>query len=190
MSTRITVVTHAVTQWNLEGKTQGHIDTPLNEYGEKMAEMLANRLKYESFDMIYSSDLRRAYETAEPLSKIAGILIQKDAKLRESRWNVKDTGEYPLLPWDISYESLAELGNRIVDAITEIAKLNDGKNLLIVTHEGVIRRFIEYLNETQNSSTPEYKSIRCAINQFVYSDGKWKCLLLNDDDYLKCVPMT
>ena len=168
MSTNIIVVTHAVTQWHLKGKVQGHVDTPLNEYGKKMAEMLANRLKYENIDIIYTSDLRRAYETAEPLSKIASIPILKDDKLREGRWNVKDTGEYPLLPWNSSYESHAELRKRIVDAITEIAKLNDGKNLLIVAHEGVIRQFIEHLKETPNSSIPEYKSIRSAINQFIY----------------------
>ena len=60
MSCEIILVLHAPTDWNLEGRCQGHVDTPLCEQGREAAIALAHRLSSERIDAIYSSDLRRA----------------------------------------------------------------------------------------------------------------------------------
>lgn len=86
MHCELFLVAHALTQWNVDGRKQGHTDTPLNETGLRMARSLAQRLKYENIDAIYSSDLRRAYETITDLAEILGLPINKDIRLREGRW--------------------------------------------------------------------------------------------------------
>ena len=60
----IILTMHGQTQWNVEGRIQGQIDTPLNENGRQMSLALRNRLADEQITAIYASDLRRAIETA------------------------------------------------------------------------------------------------------------------------------
>ena len=96
----IILTTHGQTQWNVEGRAQGHIDTPLNENGQQMSLALCNRLADEQITAIYTSDLRRAIETAEPLAAAKGLSIQTDMRLREKRFRrVVNNSEFPLLPY-------------------------------------------------------------------------------------------
>src|SRR5690348_7218296 len=61
---RLWLVRHGVTLWNLEQRLCGHHDIPLSDRGYLQARWLARRLRLENICAIYSSDLRRAYETA------------------------------------------------------------------------------------------------------------------------------
>ena len=58
------IVRHAETQWNLEGRVQGHSDTSLSDVGLRQAQALRDRLATWSIDVAYASDLKRAMETA------------------------------------------------------------------------------------------------------------------------------
>ena len=63
--TRIILLRHGETVWNVEGRYQGHLDSPLTATGEAQAHALAERLAGQSFARLYSSDLGRAQRTAE-----------------------------------------------------------------------------------------------------------------------------
>ena len=71
--TTLHLVRHGETEWNRDGRIQGWADTPLSERGHEQARELAATLGERSIGAIYSSDLRRAYETAEPLAQRVGL---------------------------------------------------------------------------------------------------------------------
>jgi len=125
----IILTMHYQTQWNVEGRIQGQIDTPLNEYGRQMSLALRNHLADEQITAIYTSDLRRAIETAEPLADAKGLRIQKDMRLREKRFRkVVDNSEYPLLPYPQDFETWNEVQARMIEVMGEIGKRTEPVN--------------------------------------------------------------
>ena len=81
--TQFIVVRHGETAWNAEGRIQGHLDSPLNEEGLGQAVLLADRLAHQRFSRLYSSDLGRALQTAQPISDHSGRAVHADMRLRE-----------------------------------------------------------------------------------------------------------
>lgn len=85
--TTIGFIRHGSTEWNRLGKLQGQLDTDLTDEGREQARLLGIRLANESWDGIISSDLKRAKETAQIMSKLSGIpIIGMDNRLRERRY--------------------------------------------------------------------------------------------------------
>src|ERR687893_1738013 len=76
-TTRVLLIRHGQSQGNAEGRFGGHTSTPLSQRGRLQAEATAHALASETFNAIYSSDLRRAVETAEPLARLTGLPINK-----------------------------------------------------------------------------------------------------------------
>ncbi len=82
-STLIYVVRHGETEWNLIGKQQGHMDSPLTDRGTQQANALAKGLGNRGIEFIYSSDLGRALKTAKLISTSLELPVQTDKRLRE-----------------------------------------------------------------------------------------------------------
>jgi len=78
------VFRHGETDWNREGRLQGHTDTPLNATGLAQAEALAERLRAHRLDVVVSSDLARALTTARIIAKASGVPLMIDDGLRET----------------------------------------------------------------------------------------------------------
>jgi broad specificity phosphatase PhoE len=153
--TRIHLVRHGETQWNRELRWQGHSDPPLNEQGREQARRLATALASTSFAAIYSSDLRRASETAEIVARRLGLPVRVDPALREidigswegftlrelesrfpqavARW--EETGEHG---WE-NGETHEEMFTRAREAVRSIAARHDGEDVLVISHGGPIR---------------------------------------------------
>src|SRR5581483_2208896 len=74
---------HGETDWNREGRWQGWADPPLNEVGREQARALAETLRTTAFDAVYSSDLRRAHETARIVAAPHGVAVVTGPGLRE-----------------------------------------------------------------------------------------------------------
>ncbi len=70
--TTLLLVRHGETDWNAEGRLQGHTDRPLSDYGRRQARRLGEELEGEGLEAIYSSDLARAHETAEIVGERLG----------------------------------------------------------------------------------------------------------------------
>jgi len=152
--TTILLARHGETDWNREGRFQGWADPPLNATGCAQAVELSVELMAEDLAAVYSSPLRRAYETAEVVAASRGLEPVTVDALREvdvGSWSGLTRAEIELrFPdqyarwlgygqgWEDgeTYEQMAE---RVVRALLELAEERDGKRILAVTHGGPIR---------------------------------------------------
>jgi len=82
-TTRVLLVRHGQSQGNAERRFGGHSPTPLSELGRRQAEATARALASERVTAVYSSDLLRAVQTAEPLARATGLEINRTASFRE-----------------------------------------------------------------------------------------------------------
>jgi len=149
--TDIWLVRHGQTDWNRLGIFQGQTDIPLNETGLKQARELAGKLAGESFAAIYSSDLSRAYQTAEAIAAAVHLPVQRDSRLREicqGAWegldlqqviekfnvDIRDANRDPETSRAPGGESVAEVANRMLEFSREVSQRYPGTKILLVTH--------------------------------------------------------
>lgn len=154
--THIYLVRHGQSEGNLRRAFLGHYDLDLTEQGHRQAEKTAEFLSDVKADVIYSSDLKRAYSTALHTANKKGMDIIKNENFREifaGEWEnrlfddlIVEYGEgYRLFREDIGHahptggESVAELWVRVMAELRKIARENDGKTVLVFTHATPIR---------------------------------------------------
>lgn len=151
--TRILLARHGETDWNRIGRWQGHADPPLNEAGRSQAAELAERLAGDGIAAVYSSDLKRASETARVVAARLGLDVVEDAGLREidvgswsglTRAEVEQRFPEGYARWlggEIGHdgETREQLTARVVDAVERIAATHPDGTVLVVTHGGSIR---------------------------------------------------
>jgi broad specificity phosphatase PhoE len=78
------LIRHGETEWNVQKRWQGIADIPLNEVGERQARLLAEYMRENhTLHDLYSSDLSRAWQTAEAIGKLTGVSPISDSRLRE-----------------------------------------------------------------------------------------------------------
>ncbi len=82
------IVRHGETEWNAQGRIQGHTDVGLSEQGQQQARLVAQRLAGETIDLAYSSDLSRAKETAEIILDGREVPFHTTPRLRERYYGV------------------------------------------------------------------------------------------------------
>ncbi len=82
--TEFYVVRHGETSWNAEARIQGHTDVPLTEKGIDQARRAGRKLADESFDVVYASDLARAFVTGEEIAAPHGLKVVPTPLLREA----------------------------------------------------------------------------------------------------------
>ena len=161
-STRFGLVRHAQTMWNREKRIQGQSDSPLTADGESQATRWGELLKQFPWDRILASDTGRTLATAEKINAYLKIPLTTDSRLREQDWGqwVGKTvqqieSEAPQMltaqvrsGWDFcppGGESRKSVLKRSQKALIEAAGRYRGDNLLVVTHEGVIKSLIYHL---------------------------------------------
>lgn len=150
--TRIIVTRHGQTLWNIEGRVQGNLDSPLTEKGILQARYLAYRLRDEGIQHIYASDSLRAIGTAEEIRGELGLeKLSTNPALREfsfGEWEGHIWQElreaYPEIfkIWDSEPhlvtapggENMARVTERVWDFLQQIIKNHTGETVCLVTH--------------------------------------------------------
>ena len=140
--TTLLLVRHGETDWNADGRLQGHTDRPLSDYGRRQARQLAEELGGEEIEAIYSSDLTRARETAEIVGGRLGLPVELDPELREKDWGTWE-GLTSVERDRVEFvgESTEAHQERILRALGRISERHPGDGrVLVVTHGGSMRR--------------------------------------------------
>jgi probable phosphoglycerate mutase len=199
--TTIWIVRHGETEWNLSGRWQGHADAPLSERGEAQARALGERLKEESFDACYVSDLGRALRTAELILGPAGMRFESDERLRELDLGVmqglttaemqercpevydsfRNAGPDYHLP---EGESLRQFHHRCVEALEDYAKRHAGGRVLLVTHGGVLGAIFRYVAHIPLEAPRGYVLLNCSVNVVDKRGDSWNLLHWGDVSHL------
>jgi broad specificity phosphatase PhoE len=150
--TRLLLARNGRTDWNDEGRYQGQSDPPLNAEGWRQAEQLAARLRDEPLVAVFSSDLRRAEDTARAIAELHRLSVRIDPRLREihqGRWDgmlydeiVAQDGDllrawetHPLGARPPGGESLDEVRSRVVAAAQDIVDEFPGQVVCLVSHK-------------------------------------------------------
>jgi broad specificity phosphatase PhoE len=146
------LVRHGETDWNRDGRWQGHSDTHLNDSGREQAARLADEL--DGVDVIYSSDLARARETAEIVAERVDLPVHLDQRLRERSFGAWEGKTGPEIesefaaahakwlaggPGADDAEPFAEFAARVESFVAEVVARHPDETVLIVAHGGSIR---------------------------------------------------
>ncbi|KAG2719860.1 hypothetical protein I3760_02G010800 [Carya illinoinensis] len=198
----IVVVRHGETEWNADGRIQGHLDVELNDSGRQQASAVADRLSREGkISVVYSSDLKRALETAqiiasccgelevikEPnlrerhLGDLQGLVLREAAKLSPEAYqalsNHKTDQEIPG-----GGESLDQLYGRCTSSLERIGRKHKGERVVVVTHGGVVRSL--YKRACPNGRS-RGKVLNTSVNILHLSDGdEWTIKSWGDVSHL------
>ncbi len=189
-ATKLVLVRHGETAWNVEGRIQGHLDIPLNEIGLAQAAAVGARLRGEHFDEIYSSDLIRAYRTASPVVANPEIDIVRDERLRERNLGVLQglTGEEAVIAQPAAWkvfksrepdlalaggESLGGFSRRILDFVETILDEHAGRRILAVTHGGALDVVYRHATRMPLSAPRDFTIYNASVNVISVSSGRW-----------------
>jgi broad specificity phosphatase PhoE len=152
--TTILIARHGQSDWNHEKRWQGHADRPLTDRGREQAQTLANRLAHIELDAVYSSDLKRARDTAAVVAESQGLELRQLHDLREvdvgswsglTREEAEERFPEGFARWRDGYpgwkdgETYEAMTDRVLRAVDEIAAEHEGGRVLVVSHGGPIR---------------------------------------------------
>lgn len=203
--TNVLLIRHGQSEGNAERRFGGHTATPLSPLGRKQAAATAEALKKDSISAIYSSDLARAVETAQPLATLTGLPVNATEAFRERSVGVmegltfedaaqKHPDEYAaLLRRDFERvlsggESYRQLFDRARNKLDSIISENRGGRIAVFSHTGTICILALHLMGALDA--PELKPVwisssNCGITRFeLRKDGFVRVLVINDTRHL------
>ena len=206
--TLLYIVRHGESIGNLNREFLGYTNKDLTELGYKQAEKTAEELKNVEFEAIYSSDLQRAYHTAEPHAKMRGMIPIGREDLRElyvGEWEGKKVddiaakyGEAFTVEWRQNFgtfhhakggEGVQALATRIYGALLDIAKKHTGKTVLVATHAAAIRSFwgiISGIRPEELAGKIPFPT-NASYSVVEYKDGELYPVFYSNDSHLKDV---
>lgn len=201
--TTILLVRHGESEGNTLGVFTGHSGYPLTEMGHKQAELTGEYIsKNYSVDAVYSSDLPRAFQTAEHIAAKFDLPVVTDCNFREinaGKWENRPFGELVhLFPEDFGIwkndianarctggESVREVAERMVGALIKVATNHPGQCIVVVAHATPIGTAMVVCADTP-SAAPGGRSwgSNCAVNELVFMDGRLRVVSEYYDGHL------
>ncbi|WP_116231557.1 histidine phosphatase family protein [Paenibacillus sp. VMFN-D1] len=197
---------HGETEWNVEGKMQGLMDSPLTILGKRQAKWLKSSLKNLKFEAIYSSPSLRTYQTAEIIRDERENQIIVCESLKEislGSWeghkksDVENTfpDEYYAF-WNTAHqyrpsnggESFFQLQDRIIPAVLDIINRHKDGNVLIVTHAIVLKVIMAYFRGDSLEELWAPPIIQpTSLNKVVITDFKYNIELYGDISHYQTI---
>jgi probable phosphoglycerate mutase len=191
-ATRIIAVRHGETDWNVDTRIQGQIDIALNDKGRWQAQRVAQALAEDAVDAVYSSDLSRAYATAQAIAAAQTSLalpVQTHQGLRERGFGKFEGHTYAAIQeqwpeesrlWRIrdphfapdGGESPVQVIERVAQAVSDIAAHHLGQQIVLVAHGGVMDMLYRLATQQSVSAPRTWELGNTAINRLLWTpDG-------------------
>jgi len=191
MTTRLCVVRHGETAWNAEHRVQGQLDVPLNAIGQAQALAASKVLAQEKFDAIYSSDLSRARQTAQPTASAISMEMRLERNLRERHYGIferltyaevktrypEDYARFEARDPDYAFrtgESLRDFSARSIAAISRIAEQNRDQSILVFTHGGVLDKLYRFITGLPLSAPRDFGIPNAGLNRIEVTAAGWQ----------------
>ena len=187
---KVTMIRHGETEWNVSMRLQGKRNSNLTPLGLKQVELVAKALSKRSFDLLISSDQGRAVKTAEAINNYHNLNITLSEKLRERNFGIMEglTREEIAIKFPEVHEgymkrksefqipegeSLVQFFSRITGELTNIVNNYEGKNILIITHGGVLDCTMRMVFSYSLDVSRNFSIFNAAINTFSIKNNKW-----------------
>jgi probable phosphoglycerate mutase len=199
--TKITLIRHGETEWNLSGRWQGHADSPLSDRGVLQAKSLGQRMKSEQFDYFYSSDLGRAMHTARLVGEPSGVsavpfegLRERDlgvleglntTELKESQPDVYKSFREGGADFEVpGGESFRQFYQRCAGSIADISNRHPGAKIALVTHGGFLGCIFRYVLKIPLESERNFVLLNCSLNKIEKKNELWNLISWGDVAHL------
>ena len=198
---RIFLIRHGETEWNTEGRLQGNSDVKLSAEGIHQAYLLAEHAQLPNVDVIYSSDLSRAVETAKVLGAKFNLPVTTTPNLREINfgdWEGKSIAELnekhpksfgrfftaPERCHPPNGETFLEAQARVMNVVRNIIAEHDNRNVVIVAHGAVNRLILGAALDMPIHKMWAISQFNTALNILRVADGGFVVELINGTDHL------
>jgi broad specificity phosphatase PhoE len=206
MTTRVLLIRHGETDWNATGRWQGRAPVPLNDSGLEQSRLLGRYLAAHDppIDVIYSSDLARAVQTAEAVAAPLQLAVRPEPRLREV-----DLGDWQGLTraeaeaWDAARyavyvmgrgtspppngESWEQVKTRARSAFDDLSARHAGRTIALVSHGGTVGRIIESLFGPIERPTLSNTSI--SLLEQAAPDATWQLVRVAWSPHLPDAPL-
>ena len=184
---RIIAIRHGETAWNALGRIQGHTDIGLNDNGHAQAQQVAQALSGEALDAIYSSDLQRAWQTAQAIAAVTAAPLHAEPGLRERCFGSFEGSSFAQIAhqqpqaaelWrkrDVQFappdggESLLQLQERIAAAVQRVAAAHIGGHIALVAHGGVLDMLYRLATRQHLQAPRTWQLPNAAINRLLWT---------------------
>ena len=185
----ICLVRHGETDWNKVGKLQGHTDIALNENGMKQAEMCAQFLKGNGYELVFTSPLKRAKQTAQIIAQKSALQIiemplfiernygNAEGMVYEERITKFPKRNYP------NQESKEALIERVTKGLKQITEQHSENKIILVAHGAVINCILAILSNNEIGSG-KTKLANACISEIEYKNSTWLIKYFNEITHL------
>ena len=196
------LIRHGQTQYNIDGRVQGWLDVPLNDQGREQARRLALRLSAEPIDMVFTSPLSRAVDTARALTAHSNLRMVVDDRLREYNmgdWTGKTGDEIaagsaelglddPLIPIP-GGESAMDMRNRVSAFVKELAQRHSTifSRVVVVSHGGTLGAVIGSMLAMPVLRRHPFTFGNGSITEVVWHSNGWRMQTLNDRQHMHSI---
>ncbi len=188
--TRICLVRHGETEWNMERRIQGQIDIALNPTGLDQATAVGSWLRNAGIVALYSSDLKRAWATAQAIGAALGLSPVAVPEMRERRYGIFEgltydeararfpEGYAAFARRDADYsfdhgESLKQMAARVTGKLEEIAAAHPRQNVAVVLHGGVLDIVNHFVRGNPLEMPRDFLIPNAGISWIATVDGVW-----------------
>lgn len=195
------LIRHGETDWNRIGRCQGVADIVLNENGKRQAREVAHSLKDSDIAAVYSSDLKRAHETAQHIADHHGLTVQLEPGLQEMNQgdlegltfpDIRDQYAEVLKQWRESPEtlrlpsgeSLVEVQNRAWEVFEKVHDAHIGETIVAVSHNLTIITLLCKISGVGLKGFRDFHIEATSKNIVISENGGLRIDIVNDVSHL------